>query len=277
MRHAFTVDLEDWYHGIPLDALTRAGAERRLSIGTDRLLELLERHRVSATFFVLGPIAREHPDLLRRIVSLGHDVGSHGTSHDLLYTMTPERFRRETRDSIQAIEEIVAQPVDSYRAAYFSLTRDSLWALEILAELGIRYDSSIMPAHNWRYGIPEFSRLPVRLETAHGPIEEFPISVREIAGRTVPAAGGAYFRLYPWMLTRSNLKAAERAGQPVIFYIHPWELDPDHPRVPFHWKSRMTHYAALDRTLPRLEKMLAEFSFTTLKGAFGHAIPRPGS
>ena len=277
MRHAFTVDLEDWYHGIPIDPGTRVGAERRLSVGTDRLLALLDHHRVRATFFVLGPIATEFPHLLRRIADLGHDIGSHGTSHDLLYTMTPERFREETRESIQVIEDCLGRPVDSYRAAYFSLTRESWWALDILAELGIRYDSSIFPVHNWRYGIPEFSRRPIRLETANGPIDEFPISVRVIAGRTIPAAGGAYFRIYPWMLTRSNLRSAERSGQPVIFYIHPWELDPDHPRVPFHWKSRITHYVALDRTIPRLERMLAEFSFTTLKEALFDALPGTGS
>jgi polysaccharide deacetylase family protein (PEP-CTERM system associated) len=272
VTHAFTIDLEDWFHGIPIDQAHKLISERRLHVGTDRLLELLHRHGTRATFFCLGPTAREHPGLIRKITAAGHDIGSHGESHDLIYTMTPDRFREETRRSITDLEDCCGQAVRSYRAAYFSITQRSLWALEVLASLGIQFDSSIFPVRNWRYGIPGYSRRPVRVETAHGPIWELPLSTRRVFGRNLPATGGAYFRLYPYCLTRANIRALEREGMPVVFYLHPWELDPDHPRVPFAWKPRLTHYFNLRSTLPRLEHLLSEFSFTTLSEALSNAV-----
>jgi polysaccharide deacetylase family protein (PEP-CTERM system associated) len=269
VRHAFTVDLEDWYHGIPIDAGRKASAERRLHVGTDRLLELLGRHQAKATFFCLSPTAREHPQLLRRIADSGHDIGSHGESHDLVYEMSQARFREETRRSIRELEECVGRPVRSYRAAYFSITRRSLWALEILREQGITFDSSIFPVRNWRYGIHDYSRRPVLVETAHGSLLEYPLSTRRVLGRNLPATGGAYFRLFPYWVTRANVRALEREGMPLVFYLHPWELDPEHPRVGFHWKARATHYVNLRSTEPRLERLLSEFRFTTL----GEVLP----
>jgi polysaccharide deacetylase family protein (PEP-CTERM system associated) len=264
MRHAFTVDLEDWYHGIPIDTGLKAGAERRLHVGTDVLLELLARHGSKATFFCLSPTAREHPQLVRRVADAGHEIGSHGESHDLVYTMTRERFREETRRSIRELEDCCGRKVQSYRAAYFSITERSLWALEVLRELGIAFDSSIFPVRNWRYGIPGYSRRPLAIDTAHGRLLEFPISTRRLFGRNLPATGGAYFRIYPYRLTRANLRAIEQEGFPAVFYLHPWELDPDHPRVQFPWKPRLTHYVNLGVTRSRLERLLAEFNFTTL-------------
>jgi len=272
VQHAFTVDLEDWYHGIPVGAGIKVTAERRLEVGTDRLLELLERHSAKATFFCLGPIAREYPNLVRRIVQAGHDVGSHGESHDLLYAMTPERFREETARSIATIQDCCGRSVRSYRAAYFSMTEQSLWAFEILVSLGISYDSSVFPVRNWRYGIPTYSRRPLRVATPCGPIWELPLPTRRMLGRNVPATGGAYFRIYPYAVTRANIRALEREGMPVVFYVHPWELDPDHPRVHLHWKPRLTHYFNLRSTLPRLERLLSDFRFTTLAEAQPHAV-----
>jgi polysaccharide deacetylase family protein (PEP-CTERM system associated) len=273
--HAFTVDVEDWYHGIPVDAAQRAGAERRLQHGMGALLELLARRSVRGTFFFLGPIALEHPGVVREVAAAGHELGCHGWSHDFLYAMTPERMRDETRRAKQAIEAITGTRVTAYRAAYFSITRASLWALEELAALGFRYDSSIFPVDNWRYGIPDFDPRPQRIETAGGAIDELPISVRRVLGRNLPVSGGAYFRLYPYALTRANFAAAERAGRPVVFYLHPWELDPGHPRVPFHWRARLTHYANLASTRPKLERLLAEFRFAPLSEVLDRALPRP--
>ena len=276
MRHAFTVDLEDWYHGIPIESATKATAERRLHVGTDRLLELLASHQARATFFCLTPTAREYAQIVRRLVDAGHDVGSHGESHDLVYDMSPERFRDETRRSIRELEDCCGRRVRSYRAAYFSITQRSLWALDVLAESGIAFDSSIFPVRNWRYGIPGYSRRPVRVDTAHGPLLEFPLPTRRVLGRNLPATGGAYFRLYPYFVTRANVRALEREGIPVVFYLHPWELDPDHPRVPFHWKPRATHYVNLRSTRPRLERLLADFRFTTLAEVLPDAFPGAG-
>ena len=277
MRHAFTVDLEDWYHGIPIAAESKRVAERRLHVGADKLLDMLARNQAKATFFCLSLIAHEHPALLRRIAEAGHDIGSHGLSHDLIYEMTPARFRDETRDSTAVLEDLTGKPVVSYRAAYFSITRRSLWALDILAELGYRFDSSIFPVVNWRYGIPDWSRRPAMVDTRSGPILEFPLSTRRVLGKNVPVSGGAYFRIYPYWLTRANLRAAEAERLPVVFYLHPWELDPEQPIVRFRARAMATHYVNLRSTAPKLERLLTDFRFTTLGEVLDDAFPGLGS
>jgi polysaccharide deacetylase family protein (PEP-CTERM system associated) len=272
VKHAFTIDLEDWYHGIPIGE-RKLTAERRLHVGTDRLLELLEAAGVRGTFFALSTITREQPAILRRIADAGHDIGSHGLSHDHVYDMSPERFREETRSSIRDLEACVGKPVRSYRAACFSITNRSLWALEILAEEGVRCDSSIFPVKNWRYGIPDYPRAPQVVHTAAGPLLEFPISTRRLFGRNVPTTGGAYLRIYPYAVTRANMRAAEREGLPVVFYLHPWELDPDHPRIRFQTKPMITHYVNLRSTVPKLQRMLRDFRFTTLEEVLTDSFP----
>ena len=264
MDHAFTVDVEDWYQGIPISEPSRRSAARRLEVGLGLLLDLLAERGTHGTFFLLGPVVQEHPGLVRRIAAEGHELGCHGWSHDLVYEMTPERFRAETERARGVIADLTGVAVTAYRAAYFSVTRRSLWALEILARLGFRYDSSIFPVRNWRYGIPDFDPRPQRLETPSGPIYELPITVRRVLGRNMPVSGGAYFRIYPYAITRANFRAVEREGRPLVFYLHPWELDPDHPRVPFHWRARLTHYANLRSTVPKLRRLLEEFRFQPL-------------
>jgi polysaccharide deacetylase family protein (PEP-CTERM system associated) len=272
MIHAFTVDVEDWSHGIPIPDVTKAALPSRLDRGLGRLLDLMSEHGVRGTFFLLGPIALAQPGLVRRIVEMGHEIGCHGWSHDLLYRMSPERFRAETQRAREAIREITGREVRAYRAAYFSITRRSLWALDILAELGFRYDSSVIPVRNWRYGIPGFDPYPHLIKTAAGPIYEFPISVRRLFGQMLPIAGGAYFRIYPYALTRANFRWAERQGKPAVFYLHPWELDPDHPRVAFDWRARVTHYVNLRRTGPRLRRLLDDFKFAPLGEVLESAV-----
>ena len=276
-RHAFTIDVEDWYDGIPVGAVTKHAAERRLRIGLDRLLALLAERSIRGTFFVLGPLARDQSSIVRSLADCGHEVGCHGWSHDLLYTMTRERFREETRRARDAIADATGRAVTAYRAAYFSITRQSYWALEELAALGFRYDSSIFPVRNWRYGIRDFPRHPQRIETDAGVIAELPLTVREVFGTRVPAAGGAYFRIYPYAVTRSNFRAAEDARVPVVFYLHPWELDPEHPRVSFYWKARLTHYVNLRTTERKLRRLLQEFAFGPLSEVLEHEISRTGS
>jgi len=276
MRHAFTVDLEDWFDGIPIASESKARAERRLEIGTERLLGLLAEGGHRATFFVLSPIADSYPQLVRRIVAAGHDIGSHGLSHDLLYEMSPARFREETRRSIRTLEDRIGERVTSYRAAYFSVTPRSLWALEILVDEGIRFDSSIFPVKNWRYGIPDYSRRPLVVDTPGGPLLEFPISTRRLLGRNVPVTGGAYFRIFPYALTKQNIRALEEERMPVVFYLHPWELDPDHPFVWFRKRAMVTHYVSLDSTAGKLERLLSDFRFTTLAEVLHDAFPGLG-
>ncbi|MBZ0267790.1 DUF3473 domain-containing protein [bacterium] len=270
---AFTIDFEDWYHGIPIPGDRKAAAERRLDRSGHLLLDLLDEFDVKGTFFLLGPTVEEHPELVRRIAAAGHEIGCHGWSHDLLYDLTPETFREETLRNLRVIEDVVGVRATAYRAAYFSITQRNLWALEILAELGIRYDSSIFPVHNWRYGIPDFGQEPRWMETPAGRIAEFPISVNRMLGQNVPASGGAYLRLYPYWFTRHNLRSRIAAGRSTVFYLHPWELDPDHPRVPFHWKARATHYANLRSTEPKLRRLLAEFPFSPLGDVVDQCLP----
>lgn len=272
MRHAFSVDVEDWFDGIPVSRETKDTAERRLDRGMGVLLDLLAEHDTRATFFLLGPIARDRPDLVRRLSNDGHEIGCHGWSHDLLYEMGPERFEDETRRAVDVITGITGQPVRAYRAAYFSITNESLWALEILARLGFRYDSSIFPVANWRYGIAGFDPRPQRLDTPSGSICELPVSVRKVLGRNVAASGGAYFRIYPYFVTRTNLRALEKTNSPVNFYLHPWELDPDHPRVDFDWRAKSTHYVNLRTTEPKLRKLLRDFEFGPLGEVLEHEL-----
>jgi polysaccharide deacetylase family protein (PEP-CTERM system associated) len=269
--HAFSVDVEDWYQGIPVSDAFKAGAEPRLEHGLNRLLDVMAEHDVRGTFFILGPLVQSYPQAMKRIAGEGHEIGCHGWSHDLLYDMTPARFAEETRAARDRIADFVSRPVTAYRAAYFSVTRQSMWALEILASLGFHYDSSIFPVRNWRYGIEDFSRDPVLIATPSGPIWEFPISVMTRYGRTMPVSGGAYFRIYPYALTRSNLRICEQAGRPVIFYLHPWELDAEHPRVDFHWKPRLTHYINLRSTAPKLKRLFQDFRFGSIADVIGSA------
>jgi polysaccharide deacetylase family protein (PEP-CTERM system associated) len=272
LRHAFTVDVEEWFHGIPIGAQRKATFASRIQPALETLLDLLAQHGVRGTFYVLGPVARSHPALLRAIAEAGHEIGCHGWSHDPVYELTPERFTEETQLAQDAITDGIGRPVTAYRAAYFSVTQRSLWALERLAALGFTTDSSVFPVRNWRYGIPGFDPRPRVIPTAAGPIVEAPISVRRVLGRTIPTSGGAYFRIYPYVLTRSNFRAAEREGRPVIFYVHPWELDPDHPRIDFGRKARATHYFNLGSTVPKLRRLLNDFSFAPLEEVLRDAL-----
>lgn len=276
LKHAFTVDVEDWYHGIA-DEKIRASAERRLDYGLGRLLDILAEYEVKGTFYWLGPAAVEHPYLVRQVADAGHEIGCHGWLHELVYTMSPQRFREETRKACDALANLTGKPVISYRAPYFSITRKSLWALEILIELGFQYDSSIFPVRNWRYGIPDFPQQPQQIDTPSGSIYEVPVSVRPIFNYNLPVSGGSYFRLYPYRVTQNNFLALEQQNLPVVFYIHPWELDPDHPPVPLNWKERLTHYVNFHSTTPKLRRLLEEFAFAPLGEVFKNPQTRVNS
>lgn len=267
VAHAFTVDVEEWYH--PIRFYRNTGAPpSRLRVGMDRLLGLLDAHGVRATFFWVGETARAHPRLVRRLADAGHQTGCHSLRHDrMVYDLHPDAFRADTAQALDILQQLTGGAVRAYRAPCFSITRASLWALEVLAELGITVDSSIFPVRNWRYGIPGFPRRPHPVAATGGRLWEAPLSVRSIGPAAVPAAGGAYFRIYPYALTAANLRDAERRGHPAVFYLHPWELDPAHPFARFHWKAWATHYWGLGRTEPRLRRLLRDFRFGTLEQA----------
>jgi polysaccharide deacetylase family protein (PEP-CTERM system associated) len=269
--NAMTVDVEDYFH---VSALSRViarkdwdGMEFRAERSTDRLLTMFDGKGISATFFVLGWVAQRYPALIRRIHAAGHEVACHGLTHELVYRQTPEVFREETRTSKAMLEDIIGAPVIGYRAASYSITAQSLWALDILCELGFRYDSSIFPIAHDRYGIPGASTRPGPISAPNGQrIVEFPLSTRVVLGVRVPVAGGGYFRLLPYWFTRWALAGVNRHdAMPFVFYLHPWEIDPDQPRVRASLLSRFRHYNNLHKCEHRLRTLLEDFRFATMR------------
>jgi polysaccharide deacetylase family protein (PEP-CTERM system associated) len=228
-------------------------------------MNLFEDRGVTATFFVLGWVAERQPDLVAEIASRGHEVACHGYSHQLVYNQEPDVFYEETRRAKDILEDIVGTPVLGYRAASYSITQRSRWALDMLVELGFVYDSSIFPVRHDRYGIPGSPRLPYRMEVGEGSLVEFPLSTARVLGANLPVAGGGYFRLYPYFVTRAGLRSVNRSqGAPFVFYLHPWEIDPEQPRVKVGGLSRFRHYNNLDRCETRLTRLLGDFRFTTM-------------
>jgi len=273
--NALTIDVEDYYHvsalagSIPRDRWPRM--ERRVVVNTHRLLDLLDGRGVRATFFCLGVVAEEQPTLIREIHDRGHEVACHGYAHDLVYRQTPETFRDEVARAKGCLEEITGTAVRGYRAASYSITRRSLWALDLLHEAGFAYDSSIFPIHHDRYGIPDFPRFPHRVRgTEDDGLMEFPLTTARLFGRNLPVAGGGYLRLLPAALTRWGVaQVNRREGKPAILYLHPWEIDPDQPRQRVGWLTRIRHYHNLDRMEARLVGLLERFHFDTAARVLG--------
>jgi polysaccharide deacetylase family protein (PEP-CTERM system associated) len=262
--NALTVDFEDWYQGLEIPIERWGQFEDRLASSGRLLLRIFAEAGVRGTFFVLGSVAERHPELVREIVAGGHEVATHGWSHEFVYRLDPGRFRDELLRSIEVLEAIGGARVVGHRAPYFSITRQSLWALDVVREVGLRYDSSVFPVLNYRYGIENAPRWPYPISGHDGPIE-FPISTLRVLGRNVPFSGGAYFRAFPYALTRSAFRRVNAAGKSVVFYVHPWEVDPDHPRVRLPRRIAMTHYVNLGRTEPRLRRLLREFAFAPMR------------
>ena len=265
--NALTVDVEDYFHVAALAPNIHrdswASRESRVVGNTQKLLAIFEQFDVRGTFFVLGWVAERHPQLVRDIAARGHEIACHGYSHRLVYEQSPEEFYAETLRAKNLLEEITGSAVVGYRAASYSIVRESLWALDILVELGFAYDSSIFPVRHDRYGIPNAERVPHRLATLNGKsIVEWPLATARILGCRLPVAGGGYFRLLPYWLSRWGLASINRRElQPFIFYLHPWEVDPEQPRVSASWLSRLRHYTNLGKCEERLRRLLGEFRF----------------
>lgn len=271
IKNALSVDVEDYFQ-VAAFAKTVSmkkwdSYESRVSRNTNELLDLFDKNNIKSTFFVLGWVAERHPELVREIAKRGHEVASHGYSHQLIYKQTPAVFREETRRSKEILESLIQDEVLGYRAASYSITNESIWALDILAETGFKYDSSIFPIRHDRYGIPGARTEPHILKTESGnTLVEYPLTTKQIFGYKLPAAGGGYFRLYPYFLTRYLLSSIEKeTTKPFIFYLHPWEIDPGQPRIDASLLSRFRHYNNLDQCKNRLKKLLADFNFTTVR------------
>ena len=264
--NVMTVDVEDYFHVSAFDGIVSRARwdtfESRVSRNTDALLEIFDAAHVRATFFVLGWVADRFPALVRRIADLGHEVASHSFQHRLLYELTPAQFREDVRQAKRAIEDASGQPVVGFRAPSYSIVKSSLWAIDVLIEEGYTYDSSIFPIHHDRYGIPDAPRHPYVVERSGGSLLELPGSTVRLGGVNLPIAGGGYFRQLPYAWTRWGIKRVNRVErQPVVFYLHPWEIDPDQPRIPVGAARRVRHYRGLDRTRERLGRLLHDFRF----------------
>ncbi len=279
IENALTIDVEDYFQVAALaEAVDRDdwhSMEYRVEANTDRLLELFDRHQIKATFFTLGWVAEKSPALVQRIRDAGHEIASHGYSHQLIYNQTPEVFREETRRSKSILEGIIGEPIYGYRAASYSITARSRWALDILCEEGFTWDSSIFPVHHDRYGMPGTPFAPYQLQAPNGGVlTEFPLSTCPLGNYRLPIAGGGYFRLFPYWLSRWGLGRINKAGQPFIFYLHPWEIDTGQPRLKVKALSRFRHYNNLDKCMQRLENLLGDFKFAPVSSVLsGVTIP----
>ena len=275
--NAMTVDVEDYFQASAFDRIVSRSSwserESRVVNNTHRLLEFFGRHQVRGTFFILGWVAERFPALVREIASCGHELASHGFHHQLLYTLTPDQFREDVRRAKAAIEGAGGCQVRGYRAPSFSIVSSSLWALDVLIEEGHTYDASIFPIHHDRYGIPDAPRTAHVIERGAGAIVEIPGSTVRVGKSNLPIAGGGYFRLLPYAVTRWGISRANAAGEPVVFYIHPWEIDPEQPRLPVSRLTALRHYSNLGDTLNRLERMVGDFAFDTIAATLDVEAP----
>lgn len=268
-----TIDVEDWFHPLEPDPSRWDAFPRRAAAATTHLLDVLEEEGARATFFVLGDVARHSPRLVERILAGGHELGTHGMEHRFIYRQTPAAFADDLDRSIRLLSSIAGRRIDAYRAPYFSITHASEWALDVLRDHGIVHDSSIFPVRNPRYGIPRAPRLPYRVRPG---LWEWPVSTFPTPLGNLPFAGGAYFRLLPETLVHAAFRALRRRGEPVLFYLHPWEVDPGQPRLrtrsPF---LTFRHYHGLGQTTDRLRRLLREAVWTSLGEGCRALAPAP--
>lgn len=269
--NSISVDVEEHFQvsafegAVPRDQWNRL--ESRVEANTERLLELFAEFDVQGTFFILGWIAERFPRLVREIADQGHEIACHGYAHRLVYEQTPVEFGEELRRSKALIEQASGVAVNGYRAASFSITNDSLWALDELVAAGFRYDSSLFPVYHDRYGVPGMPREIYRVVTASGKsLIEAPPSTVSLGRMKIPVAGGGYLRIFPrqishWAIRRLN----HRDGMPAVVYLHPWEVDPEQPRIKSNWKSELRHYTGLKSMMPKLRELLTRYEFGTME------------
>lgn len=278
MKNALTVDLEDYFHvsaysgRVPLEEWDSYPS--RVAANTDRLLALLAEHNCLATFFVLGWVAEKKPEIVARVAAAGHEIACHSLLHRKIFDLTPQEFREDTRRAKAVIEDAAGKEVLGYRAPSFSVTKKSSWALEILAEEGFQYDSSVFPVEHPSYGIPDAPRTPFWVDTPSGGILEFPMPTLAIGARRSPIGGGAYLRFLPYSYTRWAIRHLNRSENlSVCVYIHPWELDPDQPRMGGSLSARVRHYFGLRGTETKLRTLIRDVEFCPLGSLISEMEP----
>jgi polysaccharide deacetylase family protein (PEP-CTERM system associated) len=283
MKNALTFDIEEYFHA-EVFARTLSPEEwpslaSRVVDTTERLLDILDYADVRATFFVLGWIADRYPTLVQDIAGRGHEIACHGYGHQMIHRQSRLEFAKDLQQAKTAIEDAAGVAVIGYRAPTFSVVRETLWSLEILWEAGFLYDSSIFPIAHDRYGIPDAPRFPHRVPITNGHgIAEFPLSTISVLGRRLPVAGGGYFRLLPYRVTRRAIQHLnDRERQPAIVYLHPWEMDVHQPRVRVGWLSRFRHSVNTHSTEGKLRRLLSDFRFAPVRDILaGSGVLTPG-
>ena len=268
MRNVLSIDVEEWFCVSNFAGVIRPedwpSLESRVEMQIEHILEILEHHGVKATFFLLGWVAERHPDMVRTLVSRGHEIASHGYGHGLVSKMEPILFQKDISKSLAIIREISGVECKGYRAPSFSIRREMAWAWRILAEMGIEFDSSVFPVVHDRYGEPDAPRVPFQITIGPRALWEIPLSTVRFAGRNLPVAGGGYLRLFPYAFTRWAIRRLNREGIPGIVYFHPWEIDPGQPRPDVSPILLWRHRVGLGSFARKLDRLLSDFEFGTL-------------
>jgi polysaccharide deacetylase family protein (PEP-CTERM system associated) len=269
--NALTVDLEDWYHicgaGELDDTARWSSYESRVVRNTERVLSLLRRQRARATFFVLGYIAEREPSLVRAVSEEGHEIGTHGHFHRRVFEMSPEEFGDDLERSLRAISAATGKTVVGYRAPEWSMRPHTMWALSILREKGILYDSSFVPLT--RMGDRNFPVRPCSVPTGSGEIREFPLTTVRCFGENLPFTGGLPLRIAPYFYILSRIRRMNREGDPAMVYVHPWEFDTEQPRIELPWSRRFMHYFNLAATPRKLSGLLRHLRFVPVREVLG--------
>ena len=277
MLNAITINVEEWFHVSRfrkhIDPADWGSLESRVLPSVARVLQLLKQHEVRATFFILAWVAEQHPQIVKMIEENGHDIGTHGYAHQLVYDLGPKEFQADLAKSLKILRDIATVSIDSYRAPSFSINTKSLWAFEILKDHDVHIDSSFFPVkHDLYGGVPspkEFFYVPVN---GSGTVLECPLATRQVADRAFPIAGGGYLRMFPLWFLENSIKVINQSGQPAVIYFHPWEIDEFQPRVPAKFMDRFLHYNNIDQTEKKLHALLDKFSFSTLKDVVKQTI-----
>ncbi|WP_293127414.1 XrtA system polysaccharide deacetylase [Microcoleus sp. bin38.metabat.b11b12b14.051] len=270
VENVLTIDIEDWFHILDISSTPSIEdwhkLESKVTKNTEVILDLLNKHHTKGTFFILGWVAEHFPDLVREIAKQGHEIATHGYSHELIYNLTPNEFRRDVARSLEVLARITSKPILGYRAPGFSIANSSLWALDILVELGLQYDASIFPMNRNHGGLPGFSGDAAWLTTTQGnTILEIPVTPTTLFNKKVYLFGGGYFRLAPYSAIAAGIEQLNEQAKPALVYLHPREFDPKHPKLKMNFYRSFTSYVNLHHTHSKFERMIQDFNFNSIE------------